>query len=57
MKKFQNWFAINKLSININKTNFMIFGNKFANVDCNVFMSVFKIERLYSNKFLGVMID
>ena len=36
MKKFQNWFAINKLSLNINKTNFKVFENKFTNLDCNV---------------------
>ena len=35
----------------------MVFGNKFTNVDCNVFISEFKIERVYSTKFLGVMID
>ena len=57
IKKFQYWFAINKLSRNINKTNFMVFGNKFTNVDRNVFISEFKIERVYSTKFLGVMID
>ena len=53
MKKFQYWFATNKLSLNINKTNFMVFGNEFT----NVFISEFKIERVYSTKFLGVMID
>ena len=57
MKKIQNWFAINKLSLNINKTNFMVFGNKFTNVDCNVFISEFKLKRVYSTKFLGVIID
>ena len=26
--KLQNWFAVNKLSLNVNKTSFMIFGKK-----------------------------
>ena len=29
--KFHNWFSMNKLSLNISKTNFMVFGEKHLN--------------------------
>ena len=28
LKKLQNWFALNKWSLNVTKTNFMVFGKK-----------------------------
>ena len=30
-KKMSNWFKLNKLSVNIDKINFMIFKNKYSN--------------------------
>ena len=35
----------------------MVFGNKYANTICNVYINEFKIERVYIAKFLGVTID
>ena len=56
--KINSWFKSNKLSLNISKTNFIVFTNssqieKFIdiNIDANV------IERVYETKFLGVIID
>ena len=57
LNKFHTWFAINKLSLNISKTNFMVFGKKHLKTDCNIYINDFKIERLYVTKFLGVLID
>ena len=31
LKEMSNWFKLNKLSLNIDKTNFMIFENKYNN--------------------------
>ena len=57
LRKLHIWFSINKLSVNISKTNFMVFGKKYANIICNVYINEFKIERVYIAKFLGVTID
>ena len=39
MNKISNWFKLNKLSLNIDKTNFMIFKNKYSNKsDINMLM-------------------
>ena len=57
LEKLQNWFALNKLSLNVTKTNFMVFGKKFSSKKCQVNMSEFQIDRVYVTKFLGVIID
>ena len=57
LKKLQTWFALNKLSLNVTKTNFMVFGKKFSSRDCQVTINEFKIDRVYVTKFLGVQID
>ena len=31
LSKLNEWFSINKLSLNVKKTNFMVFGNKHIN--------------------------
>jgi len=51
------WFIVNKLSLNINKTNFMIFSNKNIVGDFNINIDGRKIERVFVTKFLGVYID
>ena len=50
--KLHSWFQVNKLSLNIAKTNFMIFGNKQCEDNHGM-----NIERVYVTKFLGVHID
>ena len=35
----------------------MVFGKKYANTICNVYINESKIERVYIAKFLGVTID
>ena len=57
LDKLDNWFNVNKLSLNINKTNFMVFsGIKEINY-VNIRINNTNIERVYSTKFLGVIID
>ena len=57
--KLKLWFDANKLSLNIKKTKFMIFGNKNIDISTNVELKIDKItlERVYENMFLGVIID
>lgn len=57
MNKLKRWFNVNKLSLNLKKTKFMLFGKK--KTDCAVQIKVgdITIERVQQNVFLGVIID
>jgi len=57
LKKLEIWFAINKLSLNIKKTSFMVFGNRNIPQDIILKINNIQIERVYVTKFLGVFID
>ena len=61
LDKLQIWFNTNKLSLNVSKTKFMIFGNihnKGIDLDkIKVYINGYAIERVTSIKFLGVIID
>ena len=52
------WFRANKLSLNVDKTNFMIFGHKKIPQGCPPFsIDGSIIKGVDSTKFLGVLID
>ena len=58
LKKFNSWFRSNKLSLNISKTNYVIFHatkKTVLNVDLN--LNGVRIERVKSFKFLGLLIN
>ena len=59
--KLSDWFRANKLSLNINKTHYIIFNNgnnnKLLNLGLSITIDGFTIERVTSSKFLGVTID
>ena len=57
--KLNSWFAVNKLSLNVSKTNYMIFGNKKIDKDMNIRVGIngIYIDIVYNTKFLGVTID
>ena len=58
LSKLSKWFMANKLSMNIKKTNFIIFGNKFIPCtpkDLNIDGLI--LERVKTTKFLGVYLD
>lgn len=57
LKVLKKWFDINKLSVNLNKTKFIIFGNRQINNQVKIMINAVEIERVYENKFLGVIID
>ena len=51
------WFSVNKLSLNVNKTNFILFSGKKEVNHVSIKINNENIERVYSTKFLGVIID
>lgn len=57
MSKLQSWFISNKLSLNLSKTKYIIFGNKHVSMDIKFLLDGKTIERVKETKFLGVTID
>ncbi len=57
MSKLKVWFDRNKLSLNLNKTKMMLFGNYRINIQVQIQVDGMQIERVNENKFLGVIID
>jgi len=54
------WFKVNKLSLNINKTNYIIFKNRHSNRTYNnvhIFIDGVELTKVSYSKFLGVHID
>ena len=50
------WFAINKLSLNVLKTSYMVFRNNTA-IDTELYINGVCLERVRVAQFLGVLID
>ena len=57
MKKLKIWFDWNKLSLNVSKTKFMLFGKYTENIKVRIEIDGVEIERVHENKFLGVIVD
>lgn len=60
LMNISNWFKLNKLSLNINKTNFMTFKNKHSNkpdLNFNIIIDDNNIAKVDVTKFLGILID
>uniref|UniRef100_A0A669C5X4 Reverse transcriptase domain-containing protein n=1 Tax=Oreochromis niloticus TaxID=8128 RepID=A0A669C5X4_ORENI len=53
----KNWFDVNKLSLNIKKTKLIIFGTRQMKNVSKIRVNGIEIERVFENKFLGVLID
>ena len=55
-----DWFTENKLSLNVNKSNYLLFlSSELAQVDINkeIIVGTAKIKRVTSCKLLGIIID
>ena len=50
------WFSANLLSLNIKKTNYILFGNK-GMADVSISIGGSRITRVFETKFLGVIIQ
>ena len=57
MSKISKWFSINKLSLNVKKTSYMLFGNRHVNNDNKNSIDMEEIEKVHVTKFLRVYID
>ena len=51
------WIRANRLSLNLDKTNFMLFSNTLHTIPGNIIMNDLAINKVESTKFVGVMID
>ena len=58
LAKISLWLKMNKLSLNIGKTHFMVFTNKKIRLnDLNILIDGTRIEEVKKTKLLGVIID
>jgi len=56
--KINLWFAINSLSLNLNKTNYVHFAAKSnTKIDVNIKFEEIQINNIYNIKFLQLTID
>ena len=56
LNKISSWFSANLLSLNIKKTNYILFGNKKL-PDIQMSINNEMITRVYETKFLGIIIQ
>ena len=52
-----DWIKANKLSLNVQKTNYMIYSNTISSLPGNIIFDNIAIQKVNSTKFLGVIID
>ena len=59
LEKISYWFMINKLSLNINKTHYIIFCSKNMRATNSLPIKIdnIQVQQVYSTKFLGVIIN
>ena len=59
LDRLTDWFKANKLSLNINKTNYRLFPKKNIHIDPthNLRIANINIDQVKSTKFLGIHID
>ena len=57
LNKLYTWLSVIKLSVNIKKTNYIVFSNIHVNIASFVGINNIDLQRVYSTKFLGVFID
>ena len=57
LSKLNVWFKVNKLSLNVAKTNFIVFSGKKRVDGVRVTIDSKSLEQVDSTKFLGVIID
>ncbi len=55
LRVFKKWFDVNRLSLNLSKTKFIIFSNRLSNN--KVKLTINNEEIVYGKNFLGVVID
>ena len=54
---FAKWFAVNKLTLNLSKINYMFFRNRPPDIEIDMFVDNQQLTRVHVTKCLGVYID
>jgi len=57
LNNMNNWFKVNKLSLNIDKTKYMIFMKKIGLLEHNIIIDQINVERVTVAKFLGIQVE
>ena len=58
LKKLVEWLKLNRLSLNVSKTNYMVFSlKKSVTFTSEIYINQDALKRVYSKKFLGIIID
>src|SRR5271166_6408069 len=59
LDKLATWFNLNRLSLNLSKTNYILFGNKRISVPAHLSLDIdgTLILEVDNTKFLGIYID
>ena len=57
LEKLKIWFEANKLSLNLTKTNHMVFSNYKFTPNLCIKICIYYIDKVKSTKFLGVLLD
>ena len=57
LKKLFVWFSINKLSLNLGKTNDMLFRSRPPDLELHLNINNAEIPKVTATKFLGIIID
>ena len=57
LDKLHMWFSINRLSLNVTKTNYMMFGNRKLNTCISIKTNEQEINRVEVVNFLGILTD
>ena len=55
--KVANWMSLNKLSINYNKTEFMVISNRTKQLKLKLKINKYEIKQKQETKYLGVLIE
>ena len=51
------WFSVNKLSLNLQKTNYILFRNRPPDNDLDISINNVMVPKVQSTKFLGIIMD
>ena len=58
LKKLVIWLKLNRLSLNVSKTSYMVFSlKKSVTFTSEIYINHDALKRVYSKKFLGIIID
>ena len=57
LRKISEWFIVNQLVINMDKTHFVIFSRKRIHDDVTLFLNGVRLKEKKITKFLGIFID